>query len=298
MTTVITGMRDQMVATLNELVEQDERLAVLLAGISEERFQAVRSRYPERIVNVGILEQALIGIGAGFALEGLIPVTHSITPFLIERPFEMLKLDFCYQGLQGNFIGIGASYDYSTEGMTHHGPGDVQILSSLPGMQIVVPGSAVEFDRLFRQAYANGSPTYYRLSERANSASHTVDFGKIQVIRSGNQATVIAVGPLLDRVLTATEGLDLTLLYCTTISPFDAETLRQMDQSGKIILVEPYYEGVLVPEIAKALAHKPIRVQAIGVPHKILTNYGKLEQHDHEIGLTPKAIHDRIEAFI
>jgi transketolase len=103
-------------------------------------------------MNLGIMEQSLVGVFAGLAMEGFIPVARTFAPFLVERPLEQLKDNFCYQGLGGNFISTGASYDYSAEGMTHQGPGDVQALLGLPGMQIVVPGTALEFERLFRQS--------------------------------------------------------------------------------------------------------------------------------------------------
>src|SRR5713226_8705535 len=206
-------MRQQMGQTVKEVIESDERLVVVLAEISTGYFEG--TSHPERVINVGIMEQTMTSVAAGMALEGFIPVVHSITPFLVERPFEQIKDDFCYQGLGGKFISTGASYDYSTEGMTHHGPGDVQILRSLPGMQIVVPGNAGEFDRLFREAYANASPTYYRMQVSENPIEYPVRFGKLEVIRRGNHTTVIAIGPMLSRVLPAVEDLDVTVLYCT-----------------------------------------------------------------------------------
>src|SRR5258708_37735039 len=177
-------MRQHMVETLEEMVELDERLVVLLADISASRF-----RPPQRVINLGIMEQTFISVAAGLAIEGFIPIAHTFVPFLVERPLEQLKDDFCYQELGGNFISTGASYDYGIEGMTHQGPGDIQILRSLPGMQIVVPGTALEFAQLFRQAYANGAPTYYRLSERSNTGEQAVEFGKLQVIKRGSAAT-------------------------------------------------------------------------------------------------------------
>src|SRR5262249_32554734 len=164
-----TDMRQQMAATVTKLMDHDERLAVVLADISTELFADAAARHRQRVVNVGIMEQTMIGVAAGLALEGFIPIAHSIAPFVVERPFEQLKDDFCYQGLGGNFVSIGASYDYATSGATHHAPGDVQVLRSLPGMQIVVPGTAVELDTLLRAAYANGAPTYYRLGTQANA---------------------------------------------------------------------------------------------------------------------------------
>ena len=87
----------------------------------------VVKRFPERVINVGIMEQTAVSLAAGLALESFHPIIHSITPFVAERPFEQIKDDFCYQGLGGTFISIGASYDYGTDGMTHHGPADVPI---------------------------------------------------------------------------------------------------------------------------------------------------------------------------
>ena len=292
------AMRQQMAWTVEELLEHDERLAVLLVEISVPLFSAAFRKYPERVHNLGILEQSAVSVAAGMALEGFIPVLHSITPFLVERPFEQIKDDFCYQRIGGNFISTGASYEYSTEGMTHHAPGDVQILRSLPGMQIVIPGTAQEFDRLFRQSYANGSPTYYRTSNTNNPVEYPVQFGKLTVVKEGKRATVIAVGPALARVLPAVADLDLTVLYCTTVAPFDAETLRATCQGSDIVLVEPYYEGVLVADICAAMRHTPIRIEAIGIPHQVLSHYGTPEEHDQALGLTAQGIRQRIERFL
>jgi transketolase len=289
-------MRQQMVATLEALMEQDERLVVILADISDSLFHADNPRVGARLFNLGIMEQTMISVGAGFALEGFLPVMHSFAPFLVERPFEQIKDDFVYQALSGKFISTGASYDYSVEGMTHQSPGDVALMLSLPGMQIVVPGTPVEFDTLFRASYANGASTYYRLSTAENPFDTPVEFGKMTVVKRGSRATVIAVGPLLGRTLAAVENLDVTVLYCTTLAPFDGDTLRAANHSDTIILVEPYYEGALVPDICRAMQR--IRVETIGVPHRVLTHYGEPHEHDEAIGLTPEGIRKRITQFL
>ncbi len=103
---------------------------------------------------------------------------------------------------------------------------------------------------------------------------------------------------MLSPVLSAVEDMDVTVLYCTTVAPFDGETLRETSQSSNIILVEPYYEGVLTPDICAAMRYRPIRIEAIGVPHQLLTRYGTPGQHDKEIGVTPKGIRRRIERFL
>ena len=292
-------MRQQMVRTLTEMLDTDQRVVALLGNISVSLFEKrlFRAR-PQRLYDVGISEQAMLSMAAGLALEGLIPVVHTIAPFLVERAFEQIKDDFCYQQLGGNFISIGASYDYSTEGMTHQAPGDVQILRSLPGMQIVVPGAAAEFDALFRASYDNGQPTYYRLSERSNAEAQPVTFGQARVVRQGSRATVVAVGPMLAATLAATEGLDVTVLYYTTVAPFDGEALRAQSAHGRIALVEPFYADTLIPDVVDAMGGAPVRVTAIGVPRQLLTHYGTPEQYDESIGLTPAGIRARIERFL
>ena len=291
-------MRKQFVKTVEDLMAHDERLVLLLGDISVFGFRNAFKLYPERTYNIGVCEQAMTSLAAGLAKEGLIPLLHSIAPFLVERCYEQLKIDLCYQNLSANIVSVGSSYDYAALGCTHHCPGDVAVLRALPGMEIVVPGTPVEFDRLFRAAYANSHPTYFRLSERSNQQSYDVAFGQVEVIRRGSLATVIAVGPTLTWVLEATQELDVTVLYYTTVAPFDGDTLSENCQCAKILLVEPYYAGCLVADIHSALGQTAVIIKSIGVPYKFLTDYGYAEQHDKSIGLTSKNIRTRLEEII
>jgi transketolase len=94
--------------------------------------------------------------------------------------------------------------------------------------------------------------------------------------------------------------MDLTVLYATTVVPFDEETLRNAAAraSADVILIEPYYEGGLVPEIARALQRVPARIETIGVPHRILEKYGPPERFDQEVGLTVDGIRARVSRFL
>jgi len=292
-------MRESMGRVVSELIESDPETALVLADIGTANFRDVLKRFPERSVNLGIMEQTMVSVAAGFAMEGFHPFVHSIAPFVVERPFEQIKDDFCYQGLGGTFISIGASYDYGTDGMTHQSPGDVSIMKTLPGMQVCVPGTPDEFETLLRHTYRNGAPTYIRTSTQENDAGRPVSFGKLHVEREGSDSVVVAVGPMLDRTLAAVEGLDVTVLYATTVAPFDGETLRRAvaEASPNVVLVEPYYEGGLVPDIAKAIRAVPSRIAAIGVPRRILQKYGPPERHDRALGLTPVGIRARVTNF-
>jgi transketolase len=279
-------MRKQLIKTIESLIKEDEKVVLLLGDIGVHGFRESLQSYPERVYNIGILEQATIGLAAGLAMTGFTPIFHSIAPFLVERCYEQLKLDFGYQHLGGNFISIGGSYDYAALGCTHHCPADVGVLKYIPGMEIILPGTAPEFDSLFRQTYNDGQPTYFRLSERANEESRVVEFGKANVIKKGELATVIAVGSTLQKVMDACTDLDVTILYYTTIAPFDAETLRANCPTNKILLCEPYYSGALSTDIIQALAPQPIKLSFVGVPPEFLNKYGKAEEHDEYIGFT------------
>lgn len=294
----MTLMRRQFVKTTEKLLQQNEKLILLLGDISVFGFREAFQRFSDRVYNIGILEQSTLGVAAGLAKSGFIPVVHTIAPFLVERAYEQLKNDFCYQQIGGNFVSVGGSYDYAALGCTHHCPGDVEILKALPGMEIVVPGTAGEFDSLYSLAYANGNPTYFRLSERENQSTQPVQFGKAHLIQKGNQATVVAVGPALQSVYEAVKGEDVTLLYYTTVSPFDAETLLENAISSRIILCEPYYSGALSADISAAMSRRPHTIDYIGMPKKFLTHYGTAHEHDLALGLTAKDVKRKVENIL
>lgn len=291
-------MRQQFVKTIESVFEGDEKLVLLLGDIGVFGFRHAFEKYPDRVYNIGILEQATIGLASGLSAEGFIPVIHTIAPFIVERGLEQIKIDFCYQNLGGNFVSVGGSYDYAALGCTHHCPGDVGILKNVPGMQIIVPGHPKEFDKLFQQSYANKKAKYFRLSEKGNSAPNDVEFGKALVLKRGAKATVIVVGPLLDYVMSACADIDVTILYYTSLEPFDTQALAQNCASSKILLCEPYYSGGLDYDVMNSVGFGSVKIEHVGVSHIFLTEYGNAEYHNHDIGLTPKNIRLKLERLI
>jgi transketolase len=292
-------MRERAGETAADLLDEDPRVAVVLAEISTGQFVRALRSYPDRVVNVGIMEQTMVGVAAGFAMEGFLPIVHTITPFLVERPLEQIKLDFGYQGLRGTFVSVGGSYDYTGEGFTHHSPGDVQVMLTIPGMEVLVPGTPEELDRLFRATYADGNPTYLRTGIATNAGSRPVEFGRLEVVRRGGMATVIAVGPMLDRTLTAVEGLDVTVLYVTTVSPFDANGLaREAADAPDVITVTQFLDGTLMPAVVEALADRPARFASIGMTRDVIRAYGAPADHDRARGLDEHGIRERISRVL
>ena len=279
-------MRRQLVKTITDILERDSRTVLLLGDIGVFGFREAFKRFPTRVYNIGILEQASAGLASGLAAEGMIPIFHTIAPFMVERVLEQLKVDFGYQGLGGNFISVGASYDYASLGCTHHCPGDVQILKTIPGMRIMVPGHPQEFDDLFRKTYDKGL-NYFRLSEQSNSTPHS----EYEIVKIGNQATVIAIGPMLDRVIAACEDLDATILYYTTAAPFE----KLIEFEDTIIVIEPFYEGTMLYDVLKS---RKSRILSVGVPRQFLDSYGTRNDFDVKYGLTAEAIHERIKRWL
>jgi len=290
-------MRKQFIKTVESLMKEDKKIVLLLGDIGVFGFRNCFKDYPNRTYNIGILEQSMVSVAAGLSLTNFIPIVHTITPFMIDRAFEQLKLDFCYQKLNGNFVGVGSSYDYASLGSTHHCPEDVGILMNLPNMQIVVPGTSKEFDTLFHQSYNNGFPTFFRLSDYKNSFDNIVNFGEANLIKNTGDVSIIVTGNILDMVIEATKDLSVKIIYYTTLKPFDFEILHSLN-SNKFLICEPFYEGSLSTKIMKAVYPKPIVIDYIGMPLIFSNKYGTKEEHDKEYGFTVQNIKEKIEKLI
>ncbi|NXY97890.1 transketolase [Streptomyces sp. BR123] len=295
------NMRERFIAVTSQLLDEDPRLALVLAEISMDGFRPAQRRHPDRVINVGIREQLLVGAGGGLALTGMRPVMHTFASFLVERPFEQLKLDFGHQGTGGVLVSAAASYDWPAGGFTHMSPGDVALMDTLDGWTVHVPGHPDEAEALLRHACAAGDDkVYVRLSMQSNAAPRTVDGLRMRAVREGAAGVVVAVGPLLDEVLAATEGLDVTVLYAATVRPFDGETLREAvgRASADVVLVEPYLAGTSTAAAGQALVDVPHRVLGLGVGRAELRRYGTIEQHTAAHGLDARSLRERITAFL
>ena len=297
-TTASDTMRDRFERVTRELLDEDPRLAVVMAEIGGAGLVRAARRHPDRVINVGIREQLMISVASGLALSGMRPIAHSYAPFLMERPFEQVKLDLAHQGVGAILVSVGASYDASDSGRTHQAPEDVALLSALPAWTIHVPGHPDEAETLLRDAIAGGGNVYLRLAAQANAAPMPTETGRFHVVRRGSQATVIAVGPVLDRTVEATSDLDVTILYATTVRPFDAETLRAELRTRAVVLVEPYLQGTSAMWLSEAMRDVPHRLLSIGVRRMENRHYGTPEQHDEAHCLDIASLRHRISRFL
>ena len=293
-------MRERFTAVTTDLLAEHPRLAVVLADISADSFWPAAARHPDRVINVGIREQLLISVAGGLSLTGIRPIAHTFASFLVERPFEQIKLDLNHQGAQAGavLVSAGASYDNSGSGRTHQSPGDVALLGTLPGWTVHVPGHPDEAERQIRAAALGNGLVYVRLSTEANTVPLDGEPGRLTVLRRGSRGTVLAVGPLADAVVDATLGLDVTVLYAATVRPLDVATLRASLQAPEVVLVEPYLAGTSVPAVAAALRDLPHRILGLGVGRRELRRYGTPAEHQAAHGLDARSLRAEIGSFL
>jgi transketolase len=233
------------------------------------------------------------------ASRGLIPTIFGIQPFLIERALEQIKMDFAYPKLGVNVIGTGAAIDYPKYGYSHYCAEDVGILKMIPGVEFIAPGTSKQFLQLFNQSYRDGKPTFFRVSDHPNEVEDPdVEFGKANVIKRGLKATVVAVSTMLDGVLDACVNQDVTILYYTTLEPFDRLTLAQNCPSGNVLIVEPEFVGSLVFDVYESFPGKSIIIRHVGFPREIFRNYGTYEEKMDMYGLTSENIRKQLSHLV
>ena len=286
-------MRERFYTLAADALDADPRVVMVFAEIGVAQMPP----HP-RMFNVGIREQLMIGVAAGLALEGYRPVVHSYTPFVVERPFEQIKLDLGHQDVGAVLVSNGASYDASHAGRTHQAPEDVALLASLPGWTIQVLGHPDEVERVFAQALTGDDRVYIRLSEEENHAP--VNGDGLVVLRDGSDGAplVVAVGPTLGDTLVATADLDATVAYLAMVRPFPRESLRAALRSTDVVLVEPYLAGTSAAEVSAALSDRPHRLLSLGVRNEEFRHYGKPAEHRTAHGLDAAGIRASLERFL
>ena len=289
-------MRDTFVTTTDELLAEDPRTALVLADISADAFEPARRRHPDRVINVGIREQLMVGVAGGLALTGMRPYVHSYAPFVVDRAYEQIKLDLGHQDAGAVLVSVGASFDASSSGYTHHSPQDVALLDTLEGWTVHVPGHPDEVPGMLRAAARHDGRVYVRLTSAQNAAP--APGADLKVIRRGSPgAVVLAVGPMLDAAVNATRGLDVTVAYTNTPRPLDTAGLLALAPT-EIVVVEPYLAGTSSRVIAEALAGVPHRTLHLGVSRTEHRGYGSPADHAAWHGLDATTLRTSISRFL
>ena len=289
-------MRDTFYRHFADSMDQHSELAIVLADIGVAGLATTLGRHPDRAVNVGIREQLMVSVAAGFALEGFRPVLHTYAPFLVERAFEQLKLDVSHQGVGVIAVTVGASYDSAASGRTHHAPGDVSLISTLPDWRIHVPGHPDEVAALFDAELSSDGSAYVRLSEAVNDEAHA----NLEVVRAGAgaQPVVIAIGPMLQPTLDGLGHDDVGVLYLNTVRPWPTRLIGDIVGDRDVVLVEPYLEGTSVSQLVESLGSRRSRIAALGVRNTELRRYGRRLEHDQAHELDALGVAKRVDSIL
>ncbi|MDR3425547.1 MAG: transketolase C-terminal domain-containing protein [Alphaproteobacteria bacterium] len=295
------SIRQQFADTMLAVGQRDTDLVVIVGDISHGILQPFAAAFPDRYYNIGILEPTMMSLGAGMSSVGLYPVLHTIAPFLIERSFEQLKLDFCYHQLHGNVVSVGAAFDYSYLGCTHHCYDDFALLKTLQGSEICTPASAAEFDALFLQTYRNSHLTVSRLCGQNHGVefrASDIIFGKAAKIADGSDVTLVAVGSQLRTAMRAQElladkNLTADILYIHTVRPIDIEPIRASAlKTRKVVVLEEHMRsGGFGDDVLRHIYEIPdLRFHSLAIPDVFVRNYGSYDDLCESVGLTPEAV--------
>lgn len=242
----MSTLRPQFAKTALKLAENDPATIVLVGDISHGLFGEYRKKFPDRYINVGIMEPAMVSIAAGLAKSGFNPIVHTIAPFLIERSFEQIKLDFSYQGLGCTLVSVGGAFDYSKLGCTHHSYVDSALIDSLDESQVFSPGSESELDSLMMTSHNLPGVKYLKLTEFGHDykfGNDQIEIGKaIEVSREDSKHSLVALGPSLKQVLEAKSvlnslGHNVDIWYFHTLKPLNREQIAELISSYDSTLV-------------------------------------------------------------
>ena len=251
-------MRDKFADVIFEIGKKDKRISALVADISPAGSMInFRKKFPKRFVNCGVAEQSMIGIAAGMALQGLKPFCYTIATFALYRPFEMIRVDLCYQNLPVTIVGMGAGLIYSTLGGTHQSIEDIAVASAIPNMTVIAPCDPNEMKLATEWcATKSNGPVYMRLGKKGepdltSKAIDKFEVGKIRYLEKGNDIAIVSYGTIVSLAFELSKKIEV--LHNKKCSIISSHTIKPFDERG--------FEKILkkVPKVQKSgrqkLAH-------------------------------------------
>jgi len=271
--------RDAFAATVEALAAEDERIVVVCNdSVGSSKLGGFRERFPDRLVNVGIAEQAMVGIAAGLANGGRLPFVSGASCFLTARGLEQIKVDLAYTNANVTLCAMSPGVAYGELGPTHHSIEDVAWLRAIDNLVIVVPADPLETGQALRAAAAHEGPVFVRVSRMGVPAvypeDHTFELGRAARLVDGGDVTLVANGTMVSRALAAAaqlreDGVAARVVSMPTVRPLDVEELVDAaDETGGIVTVEEHsVRGGLGGAVAEALAvERPAPMRILGFP--------------------------------
>ena len=288
-------MRAEFAKLCHEVVQSDSKSVVMIGDISHFLLRETEQIAPDRFYNIGICEQSMVGMASGMAIEGMRPIIHTISPFLVERAFEQIKNDIGYQNTEVTIVTVGGTYDYADLGCTHHCYGDIAMMRLIPNMQVFEPSSPVEFRKLFKDTWGNGHPKYFRLTKEQHSQQINVKVGNLEIVRESKDGRYAFVtGHILDDVL---ESPNIGVIYVHTLSHISNSSIKEVAElisnSKKIYSVENHFKvgglGDLISDTFNVIVHR------IGMERKFLTGYGSYNDLRKESNMDKNSIINQLK---
>ncbi|MGO1769670.1 MAG: transketolase family protein [Microbacterium sp.] len=272
-----------------------------------------RDRFPDRFVDVGLAEQVCVGIAAGLAYDGNIPVVSGMLPFLSMRALEQVRTDICYPNLPVKIIGTHGGL-VGNGGSTHYAVEDLSLMASLTNMTVTSIGDPVMVGEVLRQSMDMQGPIYIRLAvgkkDRVLYApgEHDIRIGKGIVAREGTDVTLFTHGTTVAQALDAaeelaTEGVSVRVVDMWTLKPIDQElVLRSAEETGgRFVVLEDHLSyGGLATRIADVLADNGVHLSSferLGIP-QVYAGFGEDEQLRDKHGYGPAATVDALRRAV
>jgi transketolase len=296
------SMRAAYGEALAELGRHRPELVVLSADVQSSDYSYLfEQEFPERFINVGIAEPALVDVAVGLANAGLIPVANTFAFLFVTRALEMVRTHLCYGGANVKLAAAYAGLSDSFDGPTHQTIADFAILRSLPRMTVVVPADALAARRLLPQVVAWNGPVYFRLCRNEVpsifSEAYDPEIGRGVVLREGSDATLIACGIMVSRALAAAErlaadGIAVRVVEMHTIKPIDTALIERCAlETGAIVTAEEHSViGGLGGAVAECVAQScPVPVERVGLQDQFAES-GPYEELLEKYGLTAAAL--------
>ena len=293
--------RDAWARTLEDLAERDPRIvAVVNDSVGSSKLGGFQKRFPERLVNVGIAEQNMVGVGAGLANGGRVPFVSAASCFLTARALEQVKADIAYANFNVKLVGQSSGIAYGELGATHHSIEDFAWLRPLGNITVVVPSDSWETAEAVKWAATHEGPVYIRLSRMPvpdlEVENRQFRPGKAELVRAGNDVTLIACGTTVHLAVRAAEalqddGISARVLNMATINPLDesAVAAAAIDTGAIVTVEEAVIRGGLGGAVSEFTAgNTPVPVERVGFPGFVPT--GSVDWLFEQFGLTGPGI--------
>ena len=294
--------RDAFVETLERLGSANaDIVAVCNDSVGSSKLAGFRDKFPDRLINVGIAEQNMVGVGAGLANGGKIPFVCAASPFLTGRALEQIKADVAYSETNVKLVGISSGLAYGELGATHHSIEDFAWVRALPNVPVIAPADRCETAAVIQWAADHDGGCFLRLSRVGVPDlfpdGHVFALGKANTLREGSDVTLIANGTLTHRAMQAAEVLDAKgvsarVLNMATVRPIDKEAIvAAAEETGAIVTCEEHTVfGGLGSAVAEVVVDEcPVPMKRLGVPG-VFAPTGSANFLLNEFGMSPEGI--------